>query len=136
MDPHLEGRVRNRLAKARQKLGAAERLLAAGDWDDSISRAYYAACHAALALLLTVGLEPRSHDATISLFGLHFVKAGQLDPALGKALRAVREDRENGDYAEISFFDEADARARLDDARRLVQAAADLLAREHGLAGL
>lgn len=133
MDPHIEGRVRNRIARARAKLAAAERLLASGDHDDAISRAYYAAFHAALALLLTVGLSPRSHDGTLSLFGLHFVKAGLLDASHGRALRRIKEDRENGDYAEVTFFDAAEARTRLDEARRLLEAAVGLLAREHGL---
>ena len=87
MDPHLEGRVRNRIDRARAKLATAQRLLASEDWDDAISRAYYAAYHAAHALLLVVGLEPKSPAGTVSLFGFHFIKTGQLDAKLGRALR-------------------------------------------------
>ncbi len=136
MDPHIEGRVRNRIARSRAKLAAAERLLAAGDLDDALSRAYYAAYHAAQALLLTVGLSPRSHDGTLSLFGLHFVKSGRLPAVHARALREAREDRENGDYAEVVFFDADEARARVDCAGRFVAAAVDLLTRDHGLDGL
>ena len=39
------------LEKARQKLGVARRLRDSGDHDDAVSRAYYAAFHAAKALL-------------------------------------------------------------------------------------
>jgi uncharacterized protein (UPF0332 family) len=136
LDPHVEGRVRNRMSRARAKLKTAERLLASGDWDDAISRAYYAAFHAAQALLVTVGLSPRSHDGTLSLFGLHFVKSGRLDPSHARALRQIKEDRENGDYAEVAFFEPEEARQRVEAARLLVDAAADLLSRDHGLAGL
>lgn len=129
MDPHVEGRVRNRIARARAKLATAERLLAAGDWDDAISRAYYAAYPAAQALLLTVGLAPRSHEATLSLFGLHFVKAGLLDASHARALRAIKEDRENGDDAEVAFFAADDARRSVEDARRFVDAAVEHLAK-------
>jgi len=136
MDPHIEGRVRNRLARARAKLATAERLLASRDWDDAISRAYYAAYHAAQALLLTVGLSPRTHTGTLSLFGLHFVKSGRLDAEHARALREIKEDRENGDYAEVAFFNPEEARARVDAARRLIDAAAGLLASDHGVRDL
>jgi uncharacterized protein (UPF0332 family) len=136
MDPHIEGRVRNRLARARAKLAAAERLLASSDWDDAISRAYYAAYHAAQALLLTVGLSPRTHTGTLSLFGLHFVKSGRLDAEHARSLREIKEDRENGDYAEVAFFKPEEARARVEAARRFVDAAAGLFASDHGVPGL
>jgi hypothetical protein len=124
------------MSRARAKLATAERLLATHDWDDALSRAYYAAYHAAQALLLTVGLSPRSHEGTLSLFGLHFVKAGRMDAAHARALRLIKEDRENGDYAEVVFFDEQEARSRVDGARRFVEAAVDVLARDHGMTGL
>jgi uncharacterized protein (UPF0332 family) len=136
VDPHLEGRVRNRIERARAKLAAARRLLDSEDWDDSISRAYYGAYHAAQALLLTVGLEPRTHTGTVSLFGLHFVKAGKIDARLGRALREIKEDRENGDYAEVTFFDADDARCRVEDAAQLLAAAVALLRADHGLESL
>jgi uncharacterized protein (UPF0332 family) len=81
-------------------------------------------------------LAPRSHDGTLSLFGYHFVKAGRIDAAHARALRLIKEDRENGDYAEVVFFDEQEARARVESARRFVDAAADVLARDHGLGAL
>jgi uncharacterized protein (UPF0332 family) len=136
VDPHVEGRVRNRIARARAKLATAERLLQSGDWDDALSRAYYAAFHAAQALLLTVGLSPRTHEGTLSLFGLHFVKSGRLEAAHARALREIKEDRENGDYAEVTFFEEQEARARVQGAVRLVHAAIELLEREHGIRDL
>lgn len=136
MDPHVEGRVRNRIARARAKLATAQRLLAAGDLDDAVSRAYYSAYHAAQALLLTVGLAPRSHAGTLSLFGLHFVKSGRLPAVHARALREAKEDRENGDYAEVVFFDASEVRERIDAAGRLVDAAIALLAADHGLADL
>jgi uncharacterized protein (UPF0332 family) len=136
VDPHIEGRVRNRIDRARAKLRTAERLLADGELDDAISRAYYAAFHAAHALLLTVGLEPKTHEGTLSLFGLHFVRAGRIDMSHARALRAIKEDRENGDYAEIVFFDAQEARQRVDSAGSLLEACVRLLETDHGLTGL
>lgn len=136
MDAHVEGRVRNRIERARSKLKAAEHLLSAGDLDDAVSRAYYGAFHAAQALLLTVGLQAKSHDATLSLFGLHFVKTGLVGAVHARALRAIKEDRENGDYAEVSFFEPQEVADRLASARAFVEAAVEFLARTHGLTGL
>lgn len=47
---------------------------------DAESRLYYAIYHAAVAVLLTEGVEPRSHAGTASMLGLHFVKTGRMGP--------------------------------------------------------
>jgi uncharacterized protein (UPF0332 family) len=128
VDEELKARVRARLTKASRKLRSAELLLAAGELDDAISRAYYAGYHAAQALLLTVGLSPRTHQGTLTLFGLHFVETGKVERRLGRALHRALGDRENGDYADVSFFDEADARQCVADAAELLEAARRLTA--------
>jgi uncharacterized protein (UPF0332 family) len=61
------------LARADEALRAARVLLAAGLFADAESRVYYGAYHAAVALLLAVGLEARSHSGVGQLLGLHFV---------------------------------------------------------------
>jgi len=43
------------LEKARGKLWVARELVERGEWDDAVSRAYYAAFHSAQAALLTEG---------------------------------------------------------------------------------
>ncbi|MDI7267520.1 MAG: HEPN domain-containing protein [Myxococcota bacterium] len=123
MDDELKARLVARLDKAVRKIGSAELLLAAGEVEDAISRAYYGAYHAAQALLLSAGLRPRTHEGTISLFGLHFVETGRVERRLGRALSRAREDRENGDYAEVAFFDQDDARRAITDAREMVDVA-------------
>jgi hypothetical protein len=57
---------------------AAANLLFENDFlQDAISRLYYFLLHNTRALLLTKGLEPKSHDeGALRLFGLHFVKEG------------------------------------------------------------
>ena len=41
-------------------------------------RLYYPIYHAAIAVLLTEGVEPRSHAGTLSLLGLHVAKTGRM----------------------------------------------------------
>ena len=69
--------IKGYIAKANEKLGVAEMLYQEGACDDAVSRAYYAAFHAASAVLLSEGLSAETHAGLINLFGLHFVKSGK-----------------------------------------------------------
>ena len=62
--------IQGYLAKAREKARVARDLLAKGEWDDTVSRAYYAAFHAAQAALLTEGQRADTHRGLVTLFGL------------------------------------------------------------------
>lgn len=65
------------MQKAERKLDVAKKLLQTGDYEDSVSRAYYAVFHAAQALLLTEEQRAESHKGVVTLFGLIFVKTGR-----------------------------------------------------------
>ena len=64
--------------RADESVRAARLLVEAGLLHDAESRLYYATYHAAIAVLLTEGVEPRSHAETIGLLGLHFAKTGRM----------------------------------------------------------
>jgi uncharacterized protein (UPF0332 family) len=49
------------LEKAQKKLEVAEKLFNSGDYEDSVSRAYYAIFHATQGLLLTEGQKADTH---------------------------------------------------------------------------
>lgn len=57
MDRTQRAIIQSYLAKARDKAQVARELFAKGHWDDAVSRAYYAAFHAAQAVLLTKASE-------------------------------------------------------------------------------
>jgi hypothetical protein len=71
--------IRDYLVKARDKARVARNLYEKGEWDDAISRAYYAAHHAARAALLMEGQQADPHKSVMTLFGLLLVKTGKLD---------------------------------------------------------
>ncbi len=73
---HSKQFVTDSLKQAEQSLQAAKVLLEKGLLDDSVSRAYYAMFHAAVAILYALGLRAKSHSGTINLFGEHLVKKG------------------------------------------------------------
>ena len=112
--------IRGYLAKAEEKLGVADRLLAQNDFEDAVSRAYYAAFHAAQAFLLSEGLEVRSHRGLVALIGLHFVKTGRLDKKFGRYLSNLMEDRQQSDYNVFSGLEKEDAVQSLEEARAFV----------------
>ena len=95
--------------KARAKLEVAQELLQNQHYDDAISRAYYAAFHAAQAALLFEGQKAETHRGLVSLFGLLLVKTGKIAPRFGKMLANLKDDREAGDYETITYLDEESA---------------------------
>ena len=86
------------LLRAGDSLRAAAVLVDAGLLHDAESRLYYAIYHAAVALLLTEGVEPRSHAGTANLLGLHFVKTGRMAPDDGRLFARIQKYRLEADY--------------------------------------
>lgn len=62
-------------------------------FDGAVSRAYYAAYHYACAVLLTKGLEARSHQGVQRLFHLHFIRTGVFNPDVGVLLSHAQKAR-------------------------------------------
>lgn len=77
---------------------AAAALIDLGLIRDAASRLYYCAFHATRALLFSVGVHPRSHEALRTLFSRHFVKTGDLSADFSKLLANLESTRLNGDY--------------------------------------
>lgn len=120
MDRTQRELMRGYLAKARDKARVARDLFAKGHWEDAVSRAYYAAYHAAQAALLTEGQRGETHRGVVLLFGLLLVKTGKLDRRWGKLLATLKDDREASDYDALSFVDEATARRAIEEAEAFV----------------
>jgi len=90
--------------RSRESLRAAETLTRDGLYADSISRAYYAILHAAKAALHVHDIVAESHPAVRRMFGLHLVKAGEIETEWSAYLTASLDDRLAADYdAEIVF---------------------------------
>lgn len=77
--------------------------------EGAISRFYYAIFHAAQALLLTQGLQAKSHKGVGRLFSLHFVKSGQIDSHYSRILSHSQQEREEVDYFSEYVFSQEDA---------------------------
>ena len=108
------------IALASEELGVADQLIATGHPRIAVTRAYFAAFHAACALLYAHGHEPRTHAGTLHLFNLHFVKTGQFEPATSRLLSRLQAFREQADYGAAFVIDEAGAREETSAARAFV----------------
>lgn len=127
MDSTSKALIRSYLEKSSRKLTVAERLFQSGDYEDAVSRAYYAVFHAAQALLLMEGQKAESHKGVLILFGLLFVKTGRFERKYGKILADLKDDRESGDYEVLTYMDEDAAREAQVQAKEFVLAAREYL---------
>jgi uncharacterized protein (UPF0332 family) len=94
--------AQHRLARARETLADGHVLLAADRYASAVNRFYYAAFHAARALLATRGLDSSRHSGVIALFQQHFVKTGVVSADVARALPRAFEKRLNADYEDFS----------------------------------
>jgi uncharacterized protein (UPF0332 family) len=122
------------LDRAREELGAAEALLAAGFPSQALCRAYLAALRAAEAALLLVDDVPSTPAGVVSAFGRRVVVQGGLDPAHGRALRRLYEDRRDVDHA-LADAPPDEARRAIREAQALVDATALWIAQGGGGVG-
>jgi len=114
-----ENRRRNladELSPAEQALRAARALLDLGLHADSVSRAYYGAFHCLRALLLSRGLEAKTHSGAIHLFNTEFVRAGLFASSHNRLLAGIQRSRELADYDAAVTFSKEDTEAYLRDA--------------------
>ena len=90
--------TRRLLDKAETALASARLLLAAGDADGAVNRAYYAMFDAATAAIQWAAADggrtvPKTHGGLIAAFGQQFVRTGLVPASLGRSFNRVHELR-------------------------------------------
>jgi len=108
------------LEKAIERLRVAEKLFRDGEYEDAISRAYYAMYHAARAVLSTVNIFPKTHEGVVSEFGRKFVLAEILPGELGKNLADAKAARETYEYSVTATAGKTEAETILSNAQKFV----------------
>ncbi|HEX4338319.1 MAG TPA: HEPN domain-containing protein [Polyangiaceae bacterium] len=111
------------LARGEQSLRAAQELLRLGLASDAVSRAYYAALHFVLALLLTEGVEPRTHRGAGAMLSLHFIVPARLSPERAKEFARLEQFRTEADYNRFFVFTLEGATEEVEVAERFCEAA-------------
>lgn len=109
------------------KLDAARELYEKGFFEDAASRAYYAMFHAARAALVQVGVNAKTHEATVSEFGRRIVLERGFPRELGRALAEAKAARETYEYSATALIEEEEAEKLLKDAESFVVTVQDRL---------
>ena len=120
------------LAKAEQKLAAAQKEFEMGFVSDSASRAYYAAYHAVYAVLAHHGLTFSSHAQVLGAFNREFIKTGIFPPDTFKKLQRMFLDRNIADYQISKTVSSEAAEKDIAAARLLVDACRQYLEQKTG----
>ena len=126
-EDHAKENALRELLKSHRAARAARALLALDLGDDAVTRAYFAAFHAAVALLVSAGLQARSHAGVHELFFRHFVENGPLSRSISKDLASLQRYREQADYTADAHFDQASAEEEIDRSDRVRAAIIEIL---------
>ncbi|MGE0494758.1 MAG: HEPN domain-containing protein [Vulcanimicrobiota bacterium] len=118
------------LKRGQESWLAAANLRQAGLNADAVSRAYYAMVHSARAVLLTEGLEARTHTGIATLLNLHFVRPGRLPSSAPRALTQLQGEREAADDDASTIYAENDIKDIFSRAHEFCEACRTLLAGE------
>jgi uncharacterized protein (UPF0332 family) len=113
--------------RCHDSLAAARELLESGHYDAAASRAYYAAFHAATAVLGARGLKFSKHKGLIAAVHRDLVRPGALSVEVGKALDSLFRVRGVGDYGGLDRVTEEGARRAVANAEHFVEEALRLL---------
>lgn len=101
--------IRAIVAKAEDKLKTARIDFANGQYDDAVSRAYYAVYHMMTAALFSRDQVYSSHAQTIGAFNRDFVKTGTFPKEFTRMIQGLFEDRQAGDYDVVWRIDQVTA---------------------------
>ncbi len=108
------------IKRAMKYLKSARLLLENGDYESSVSRAYYAMFYSTEAILLTKDLSFSSHKGVISAFGEYFIKEDIFSKEMGRELNRAFEKRQLGDYEYTFVISEEEARIILENGKEFV----------------
>ena len=100
--------IQAEMERAAEALDAAILLFDNGFLNDAISRLYYYVLYNVRALLLTKGLEPRTHEGALRMLGLHFIKEGILEARVSHIFSKLMKYREESDYNPSYVFTKED----------------------------
>jgi len=109
------------MQKALKRLHVAQKLLQDNEYEDAVSRAYYAMYHAAKAALATVNSFPKTHEEVVTQFGKKLILTGNLPKELGKNLADAKAARETYEYTVTATTTKTEAETILLNAQTFVE---------------
>ena len=101
MSPEANVIARHRIERADAACREGDLLAEQHSYVGAANRYYYAAFHAARALLATRNVDSARHAGVIALFQQHFVKSGDFPADVARALPRSFEKRLSSDYSDF-----------------------------------
>jgi uncharacterized protein (UPF0332 family) len=120
-EENKKANIREEIDRANEANRAAHLLFENGFIRDAVSKACYSLLYSIRAVLLTEGLEPKSHEGALRLFGLHFVKPGAFEAKDSHIFSKLMKFREEADYNPSYTFAREDFTEFKTDAEGLIQ---------------
>ena len=100
--------IKTELEGAAKTLLEADLLFKNSFFKGAVSRLYYFLLYSIRALLLTKGLEPKSHEGALRLFSLHFVRENIFKTKASHVFSKMMKYREEADYNPAYVFTKED----------------------------
>ncbi len=126
MTDYKKDLIEYRLDRARESLRDAEILFEHdGSPSSVVNRAYYSIFYTALALLITVEVEPSKHSGVLSKFDELFVKRGEFPKEMSRIIHRAFDMRQAGDYQKSITLTREQVAEALDSARQFLKTVED-----------
>lgn len=113
--------IQKYLSNARKRLKSAEILINNGNFNDAISRVYYAFFDAASAALLSKNIFVKTHKGLEMMFDKHFINTGEFPGGVGRWLGRARVAREQADYELWKKFSKEQVEVAIKAAKEFVK---------------
>ena len=117
LDETLQASVNIRLEKARECLKDAERNLNDNAYAVAANRSYYCIYHAIRSVLITIGVEYKSHSGNISEFRRNFIKTGIFSVEFSDIIGSAFEVRNDSDYEDFYVISKEEVAEQTKNAR-------------------
>jgi len=124
---NIRENIGEEIIRAANLLAAADLLAKNGFLNDAVSRLYYYLFNYVRALLLTKSLQPKTHEGTLRLLGMHFVKKGLLKHNVSLVYSKLMKYRQDADYNPATYFTESDFKEFREEAVRAASEIQDFL---------
>lgn len=110
------------MARAYEFLDDAKANFKERRYKTAINRSYYAALNAARAILVLEGANPETHEGTVTMLSLRFIKPGILPVDIIKKFKMLLSRRTDVDYGDFETIDKADAEDSIKITEKIIKA--------------
>ncbi len=117
MRPEVSDLSRYRLEKAHADLQAAQVLLDAKLFHQSLNRSYYAIFNMTRSLLAMDEFDSRKHSGIIAYFNWNYVASGIFEKKLSKILMGAERIRNRSDYDDFYMVSVQEATTQIEEAK-------------------